>query len=292
MSVMSLLEAAAKFEAIGEDGMVASALGVAETQGAGARMCTAVAERNPSYFGELRAGLSWREGSLVAMLWGYFDESGYHDRKTNHLKRLSFGGCLASLEAWEGFETEWQTILTQEGIEGAFHMADFEKWVKPFDFKLADGSRDYEKHKRLLNGLLEVIGRRSPRAFGFTRNVSISKPSKALKDTYENCIVDTIMHLANASAYSLNDKVSIIFARHREFSLERIEKYFGFMNYGDARLGTVGTDTPENLCQLQAADIIAYEVSRLERDDGSLRRYPLRKLNQLGCNFRFSTGYP
>ena len=262
-----------------------------EPQGDGDRV-RAAAGRDASYFVELRAGLSWREGNLVAMLWGYFDESGYHDPKTNHLKRLSFGGCLASVEEWEGFEAEWRDVLNQEGVNGSFHMADFERWVKPFDFTLADGSRDYERHKRLLNGLLEVIGRRSPHTFGFTRDVPTQRMSKAFKDTYENCIVDTIMHLANESAYRLNDRISIIFARHRDFSLNRIEKYFGFMNYGDARLGTVGTDTPENLCQLQAADIIGYEVSRMERDDGTAERYPLRRLKQLGCKFRFATGYP
>jgi hypothetical protein len=166
-----------------------------------------------------------------------------------------------------------------------FHMADFEKWKEPFDFKRADGTRDQERHNRILNGLLDVIGRRAPHAFGFTRNVS--KPSKALEDTYEGCIIDTVMHLANASAYRFNDKISIIFARHKDFASPRIEKYFGFMNYGDARLGTVGTDTPANLCQLQAADIIGYEISRMERD-GVAKRYPLQKLSDLGCKFRFS----
>ena len=57
------------------------------------------------------------------------------------------------------------------------------------------------------------------------------------------------------------------------------------MNYGDARLGTVGTDNPANLCQLQAADIIAYEISRMQRD-GVPQRYPLRRLEELGCLFR------
>jgi len=222
------------------------------------------------------------------MLWAYFDESGYHDPETGHLKKLSFGGCLASCEAWEGFEAEWQAVLVAEGIE-CFHMADFEAWVKPFDFKFADGNRDYEKHNRILNGLLEIIGRHVPHAFGFTRNVS--KPGKALADTYEWCVIDTIMHMASASAYRFNDKISVIFARHKEFALPRIEQYFGFMNWGDARLGTVGTDTPTNLCQLQAADIIGYEVSRMERDE-VLRRYPLRRLSELGCKFRFSTSYP
>src|SRR2546427_707773 len=122
------------------------------------------------------------------MMWAYFDESGYHHQKTGHLKRLSFGGCLASSEAWEGFEAEWKAVLGSEGIE-CFHMVDFEAWAKPFDFKLPDGSRDYKRHHRILNGLLEVIGRRAPYAFGFTRNVT--RPSNALKDTYEWCVIDT-----------------------------------------------------------------------------------------------------
>jgi hypothetical protein len=244
-----------------------------------------------SYFDELCAGLSWGERSLIVMLWGYFDESGYHDPGTNHLKKLSFGGCLASVDEWKGFGPEWISALDEEGIRGAFHMADFEKWIKPFDFKLDDGSRDYAKHNRLLNRLLEIIGRHVPRVFGFTHNVSTKKLSKALKDTYESCVIDTIMYMANASAYDLNDRISIIFARHKEFALPRIEQYFGFMNYGDARLGTVGTDAPINLSQLQAADVVAYEISRMERD-GIPRRYPILRLKELGCLFRFSTGYP
>jgi hypothetical protein len=222
------------------------------------------------------------------MLWGYFDESGFHDSDTGNLRRLSFGGCLASCESWRGFESEWKGVLVPEGID-CFHMTDFEKWKKPFDFRLPDGSRDYERHNRILNGLLEVIARRAPHTYGFTRNVS--KPSKALKDTYEWCVIDTIMHLANASAYQFNDKISIIFARHKDFALHRVEQYFGFMNYGDARLGMVGTDSPQNLCELQAADIIGYEVSRMERD-GIPRRYPLLRLQELGCKFRFSTSFP
>ena len=70
-------------------------------------------------------------------------------------------------------------------------MTDFENWKEPFDFKISDGSRDYERHNRILNRLLEVIARHASHAYGFTRNVS--KPSKALSDTYEWCVIDTIM---------------------------------------------------------------------------------------------------
>ena len=127
----------------------------------------------------------------------------------------------------EGFEAEWRDVLNQEGVNGSFHMADFERWVKPFDFTLADGSRDYERHKRLLNGLLEVIGRRSPHTFGFTRDVPTKRMSKAFKDTYENCIATCYYASCKQSPeVGLDDRISIIFARHRDFSLNRIEKYY------------------------------------------------------------------
>lgn len=240
-----------------------------------------------SYIAELAACLSWRPRDMVVMMWAYFDESGYHNQNTNHLERLTLGGCMASCEAWDGFEAEWRAIL---GDIECFRMADFEAWATPFDFKLADGSRDHERHDGILNGLLDVIGRRVPYALGFTRIVS-TKPSRALKDTYARCLIDTIMHLASASGDRLNDKVSIIFARHKEISLQRIEEYV--MNYGDARLGTVGTDTPINLCQLQAADIISYELSRMHRAECPQHyRHPLRKLSELRCAFHFSISDP
>jgi hypothetical protein len=101
------------------------------------------------------------------------------------------------------------------------------------------------------------------------------------------------MHLANGSADPdrYNDEISIIFARHPEFAQQHLEGYFGLMNWGAARLRTIGTDIPAKLCHLQAADLIAYEVSRMERD-GVPRRYPIKKLEEFGCKFRFSTSYP
>jgi hypothetical protein len=182
------------------------------------------------------------------MLWAYFDESGFHERGSGKLLRLSFGGCMALCDAWNGFESEWKAILEPEGID-CFHMADFEAWRPPFDFKIPDGSRDHKRHNRILNSLLDVIARRSPWAFGFSRNVAIL--GQTLRDTYEWCAIDTIMHLARGSAYQYEDEISIIFARHEEFAQVHLERYFGLMNVGHARLRTVGTDVPSKLCQCE-----------------------------------------
>jgi hypothetical protein len=222
------------------------------------------------------------------MLWAYFDESGCHNPKNGRLQRLTFGGCLAPAHAWEGFESEWRAILEPEKVD-CFHMADFEAWRPPFNFQLPDGSRDQAKHNRILNELLNAIARRAPWTFGFSRNVTIE--GQSLREIYECCAIDTLMHMANSSAYYYGDEISVVFAQHKEFARSNLEGYFRFMNYADARLGTVATDKPKNVCQLQAADLIAYEVSRMERT-GVPERYPIRELKRLGCHFRFSTGYP
>jgi hypothetical protein len=98
------------------------------------------------------------------------------------------------------------------------------------------------------------------------------------------------MHLANRSAYDYKDKVSVVFARHRDYRAQHVQKIFDFMNYGDARLGSLTTDDLSLLLPLQAADIIAYEIQRIQRDEvNSYRRYPMRRLRDLGCQFRIST---
>jgi hypothetical protein len=63
---------------------------------------------------------------------------------------------VAPLEKWKLFEPKCRLILAREGLE-SFHMADFEAWRPPFDFKLENGDRDKEKHNRLLNDLLDVM---------------------------------------------------------------------------------------------------------------------------------------
>src|ERR1700676_2739289 len=42
---------------------------------------------------------------------------------------------------------------------------------------------------------------------------------------------------------------------------------------------------PTDVCALQVADIVAYEICREEREIG-IMRYPLQRLSALGCTFR------
>jgi len=80
----------------------------------------------------------------LVVIWAYYDESGEYYRAGN-LINMTMGGCIGPLDRWRDFDKAWKGALDDEGLS-CFHMTDFDAWKPPFDFKLADGSRDKEKH--------------------------------------------------------------------------------------------------------------------------------------------------
>jgi Protein of unknown function (DUF3800) len=220
----------------------------------------------------------------ILMLWAYFDESGEHDRKTGHLRQLTVGGWIAPRDAWMKFDDEWSKALKWAEIP-MFHMADFEAYRGQFT------GWTNQKHKDVLNVLLKIIGENIRDGLGFTNRVFKLEPKQHFSDTYESSLLDCLMHVANRSAYTYGDQVSVVFAKHSDYRKNRIQKIFDFMNYGDAQLGTLAVSDPINVLPLQAADILAYEFQFLNRDDLSgVRRYPIRRLKEFGCKFRISIG--
>ena len=98
--------------------------------------------------------LGWQNESLVLVIWAYYDESGeYVDGK---IINMTVAGCVSTAKKWTVFDAKWKEFLASEGLS-EFHMTDFEAWVPPFNFALPDGERDKEKHKRILNGVLDLI---------------------------------------------------------------------------------------------------------------------------------------
>lgn len=94
-------------------------------------------------------GLGWRAGSVVAMTWIYFDESGEHSLEDGRLRRLTLGCGVSTLEGWNNLEKEWRAVIEDAGVV-AFHMADFESRARPFD------TWDDTKRKYVLNSLLDI----------------------------------------------------------------------------------------------------------------------------------------
>jgi hypothetical protein len=207
------------------------------------------------------------------MLWGFFDESGEHDRQTGELVRLTLGGCWASFEQWEDFVLKWAATLEAAGIH-VFHMTDFE--ADRGEFKGWQERPD--DRRRLLNNLLDTIIEFVPEFVGFSELVAGG--SGGFKGAYERNLVSM---LANASFL---DRPAIVLARHDNYGpaqiaemVEAAERAFAFTGF-KVRTWTVGS--PAEFCPLQAADLVAYEIARYgrEKELGRPIRYPLRRLRE------------
>jgi hypothetical protein len=233
----------------------------------------------------MMVAFGWSADDLIAMLWAYFDESGEHDPVTGHLVRLTVGGWIASCEAWQRFDEQWQNVLEAEGIS-MFHMADFEAYENEFTEEKGWTS---ERHRRVLNQLIDIIAP-IQNGLSFTNAVTAIRPNKHFTDTYETNLVDCLLHLASKGAQKYDEKISVVFAKHNDYRHPRILKIFEFMNMEDPRLGTLAVSDPIDVRPLQAADIVAYEMQQFNRDTpAGYRRYPLHRLKELGCKFRIST---
>ncbi len=225
----------------------------------------------------IAAGLFWDAGEKVLMVWGYHDESGeYVDGK---LVNMTVGGCYASLDKWQEFDRDWAKALEAEGLEW-FHMTDFEAWVPPFNFQLPDGNRDYEKHKRILDALLNIMLRYVEGFYGFGA-VSMFDPSRPTLDherLLEDCACGAIKH-AVLNAYDFfREPVNVVFGKQKHFTETKIRKYIDFYDYEGIkdRIGTFAMDDPRRVRPLQAADILAYEMSKAQREHRE--RYPYRRI--------------
>lgn len=225
---------------------------------------------------ELARGLSWKANDKVIMTWAYYDESGEYDRQGN-LLRMTVGGCMAPLVKWESFETAWKDALMREGLE-AFHMTDFEAWKGPFDFKLPDGSRDKERHNHLLNSLLDIMLEYIEVFYGY----SSAHPPKEIKRQHgslmEDCVIGAVSHAVHEGWEFYQEPLNLVFAKQKHFPQVGIQKYAELYDYGEGKgriKGTAFYDV-KDICALQAADIMAYEMTKIQRDRPE--RYPFKKL--------------
>jgi hypothetical protein len=129
--------------------------------------------------------LGWASAGGVLMLWGFFDESGEHDRQTGELTRLTLGGCWASFEQWETLSLNWATALEIGGIK-VFHMTDFE--ANEGEFK---GWRQRpDNRKRLLNSLLDAMVEFVPEYVGFS--IKVPNGSAGFKKAYEQNLISML----------------------------------------------------------------------------------------------------
>ena len=213
-------------------------------------------------------------------MWGYYDESGEHG-PDGHPLNMTIGGCFSSLDRWQLFDAEWKEALGAEGLD-YFHMTDFEAWAPPFDFKLADGSRDKEKHNRLLNSLLGIMLDRIDGFYGFGA-VSMFEPNSprilSHRRLMTDCMLGAIKNAVMDIADFYQEPLNLVFGKSTHFPETEMDKLIEFYDYGEAkgRIETCSTGEPKKIRPLQAADIFAYEMARAQRK-GRPERYPFQTL--------------
>ena len=222
-------------------------------------------------FKELAKGLGWTN-KLIAMLWGYFDEAGEHNKATGHLTRLAIGGFLAPYDEFQAAIEPWQKALDDEGVK-VFHMTDFEANQGEF----AGWEKDRPKHERLLDNLLAVLDKAKFAMVGVSWPAAQSK-KKVLRRTYETCFAQVINGAATTSFLEYDAvQTSLVFAEHPEFKAKRIvELYEAAKGFADFfRSCTIAK--PCACVPLQMADLVAYEVAHAHNRDQE-NRYPWIRL--------------
>jgi hypothetical protein len=90
---------------------------------------------------------------------------------------------------------------------------------------------------------------------------------------YEDCAVDMIWHAAR-HAEALADRIDLVFARHKDFSLTKLQKQFADFQSVDGQLQSVDVKDPRARLPLQAADFVAYEVQRYHKAEISNAEAP------------------
>jgi hypothetical protein len=209
------------------------------------------------------------------MLRGYFDESGVHDRQSGRPLSLMLGGCIAKANVWKEFSDQWSAELARFKVD-VFHMVDFDNHTGTYQYWGDPKGREF------LNCLLAVMARNVSHCVCF--HVPVMSKERPVRDAYERGIVEIVSYAANAAIHGHLSKLDLTFAEHPEYPGSHITKYGHIMNYGESRIGTCRVADPRVEIPLQAADLIAYEMARMQ-SRGTGERYPVARLRELGVSF-------
>ena len=193
------------------------------------------------------------------MLVAYFDESGIHD----HSKVISVGGLIGQMREWDRLQKPWKKNLAVQKIEW-FHAYECEEGVEQF----VGLSRPLRES--LVNGLSIALCERHLAYVGgaLLRDAWDSTPPglrRGYADSpYAFCVSTAIIRACDfAQAIGKKERAAIVFAlpklADRELAL-RVHATLSNEDYPG--IGSISFSTPQELIQLQAADLIAYESYR------------------------------
>ncbi|HZH29196.1 MAG TPA: DUF3800 domain-containing protein [Pyrinomonadaceae bacterium] len=202
----------------------------------------------------------YNKDQVIGMFNGYFDESGTHASSAV----VCVAGCLSTAEQWSLFQREWQEVLDEAGIE-VFHMSEFESRVRAYK----DWSN--EKRRYVQSKLLNIIISR----------ISVGIAAAVVRSDYDKIIIGphrenhdgpytfcASMCFAFAGGWAeengYDEPISYIF-EDGALGKQEVDTQFSNAYKNEKarqfyRLGSLVFDDKRRFNQLQAADILAYEM--------------------------------
>lgn len=211
---------------------------------------------------------------LIFMLSAYFDESG-HSRHTDF---VSMAGIVAPLQKWERLEIDWKEALKEFELS-EWHTSDFAHSLNEYKQYKGKEEKRREMYSRFMNLIRATDGMPMGAIVSMTAwNKMLPAVQKSFLDPYFLCLQDC-GH--GASVYAIKEppshQVMMIFDNNEEFK-GRVPKLYEYMqrnfNYGSRLAEEPVFRSALSVVQLQAADIVAYELR--QRYDNLLKS-PERK---------------
>jgi len=217
-------------------------------------------------FAELRMALCWEDEELVMALWSYFDESG--DANDPRVSVFALAGCIGSVAGWTNLVSDFVQVLSDFSVS-QLHMKDFAHRKGEF-------ANWPEGRRRAFLGRLVTLMNRDIDAYVGEAMVLPeewrARPDevrKHLKDPYYGCLAYCLETLISYSAHSAGfQTVNLVLANHPEHSgwANAVVQVARETEDGGDRLGSLSFDNPKNMVQLQAADLVAYELQHYLAD--------------------------
>jgi hypothetical protein len=140
------------------------------------------------------------------------------------------------------------------------------------------------RRRRLLGQLVRIMLCHELKYTGWAKPLSPLKTRPTLQESYNEAYRICILY---AEFQAKGEGVNFVFSEHAEISSEvyRLRHDAVRRAYRDRRLGSMTFGDPRYIPQLQAADLVAYELRKHAEDLKKSLRWPLQQLPKDRCKF-------
>lgn len=227
-------------------------------------------------FEHLCSSLFLSDESVVAVLTGFFDESGTHANQNTYAPTLTVAGYVSRYAQWVKFSHEWKGVLDEAGIP-FFHMKDFEaRYTDEQGIRQRTGL-----YKGWSNEKSNKVYKELCRLANWYTIMPVS--SSVVLSDYEEVVTGKYRELFGspytfnsqvcwriagrwAEANGVNELITYVFESGCKYQGElaryHAETYNDEEQRARLRLGDLAFADKKRVRPLQAADINAYEVRK------------------------------